>query len=417
MNQQSFVTVTELAKTVTQAMKEDGITPEYLNQLSHTWNALDKYLSDHGLTFSKENALDFLSISYGIPSNKKYANLRPIDKRRKRAVCILIYCAEGRSLYRKKTYWPCTFNDGYAPLFLRFIEERKSNDFALSTINRDIYTLNYFSEYLQLSGIKELNTINPANIQGFMKWLSVQKNLPTLKSATASLRALLRYLYQNGHLSQDYSSSVLTVKCRKTVPSVYNTAEIEKMLTSFNQSSAVGARNYAMVLLAVRLGMRASDICSLEFKNIHWDRNTIEFVTKKTGKATVLPLTADVGNAIIRYVKEIRPSSESNHIFLRMQVPYVNLNPAAMHSIVTKAFHDAGIVVNSGRRHGPHALRASLATAMLEKEIPLPVISETLSHSNTDTTKIYLKVDIPHLRRIALDVPPLAGVWMGGVRI
>lgn len=189
------------------------------------------------------------------------------------------------------------------------------------------------------------------------------------------------------------------------------------MLNSFNQSSAVGVRNYAMVLMAVRLGMRASDICSIEFKNIHWDRNTIEFVTEKTGKATVLPLTADVGNAIIKYLKDVRPDSQSTHIFLRMQAPYVKLNPAAMHSIVTKAFRDAGIVAKAGRRHGPHALRASLATEMLEKEIPLPVISETLSHSNTDTTKIYLKVDMRHLRRIALDVPPLEGVWMGGVRI
>ena len=250
-----------------------------------------------------------------------------------------------------------------------------------------------------------------------MKWLALQKNLPTLKSVTTSLRALLKYLHGNEYLSQDYSSSVLTVRCRKTVPSVYSADEIARMLESFNQSSAVGIRNYAMVLMAVRLGMRASDICALEFSNIHWSRNTIEFITEKTGKAAVLPLTADVGNAIIKYLKDVRPSAQSPHIFLRMQAPYVKLNPAAMHSIVTKAFRDAGIIANPGRRHGPHALRASLATEMLEKDVPLPVISETLSHSSTDTTKIYLKVDMSHLRRIALDVPPLEGVWLGGVRI
>ena len=81
-----------------------------------------------------------------------------------------------------------------------------------------------------------------------------------------------------------------------------------------------------------------------------------------------------------------------------MQAPFCKLNPAALHSIVTKAFREAGIVVNPGRKHGPHTLRASLATAMLENEVPLPVISETLSHSNTDTTQIYLKVDMHHLR-------------------
>ena len=172
-----------------------------------------------------------------------------------------------------------------------------------------------------------------------------------------------------------------------------------------------------MVLMAAQLGMRASDICGLKFENLHWEKSTVEFVTQKTGKATVLPLTADVGNAIIKYLKEVRPASSDSHVFLRMQAPYTKLNPAALHSIVTKAFRDADIVVNPGRRHGPHSLRASLATSMLKNETPLPVISEALSHSTTDTTKIYLKVDMHHLRPLALDVPDLTGVWMGGVRV
>lgn len=418
MNQQkTYNTVAELVETVTKAMEQDGITSEYIEQLSQTWKALDMYLSESGLAFTKEKALNFLSERYGIPGDKKFAKLRPIDKRRKRAVFILIHCAEDRSIYRQKTYWPCTFHDAFESPFLSFIDERKKQGLALSTINRDISTLNYFSEYLRISGSNNLDAINHAVIQDFMKWLALQKNLPTLKSVTASLRALLKYLHGNEYLSQDYSSSVLTVRCRKTVPSVYSADEIARMLESFNQSSAVGIRNYAMVLMAVRLGMRASDICALEFSNIHWSRNTIEFITEKTGKSAVLPLTADVGNAIIKYLKDVRPSAQSPHIFLRMQAPYVKLNPAAMHSIVTKAFRDSGIIANPGRRHGPHALRASLATEMLEKDVPLAVISETLSHSSTDTTKIYLKVDMSHLRRIALDVPPLEGVWLGGVRI
>lgn len=415
--QQTYVTVAELVETVTQAMNQDGISSEYIHQLSQTWKALDGYLTARGLAFNKANAIAFLSDNYGIYESNNYANLRPIDKRRKRAVYILIYCADGISLYRQKTYWPCTFYDEIAPSFFSFIAERKTHGLALATINRDIYALNHFSEYLQRSGIKDVSAITQSTIQGFIRWLSAQKKLPTLKSVTSSLRVLLKYLYKEGYLLQDYSSAVLTVRCRKTVPSVYSTDEIERMLSSFNQSSAVGIRNYAMVLMAVRLGMRASDICSIEFQNIYWDRNTIEFVTEKTGRATVLPLTADVGNAIIKYLKNARPDSQSTHVFLRMQAPYVRLNPAVMHSIVTKAFREAGIIINPGRRHGPHALRASLATEMLDKEVSLPIISETLSHSSTDTTKIYLKVDIPHLRKIALDVPPLDGVWMGGVSV
>ncbi len=415
MNQQ--LTITELIETVSQSLEADGITAEYIQQLSYTWNALERYLSARNLTFNHKNGVIFLEEIYGISPTKRYANLRPIDKRRKRAVFILINCAEGLSLYRKKTYWPCDFGELYATIFSDFINERKSYNFALSTINRDIYTLNHFSKYLQLSNVSDVSSISPQIVQGFMKWLAASKNLPTLKSVTATMRQLLRFLHRKGVLSDDYSSAILTVRCRKIVPTVYGKTEIEAMLSSFNRAGAVGIRNYAMVLMAVRLGMRASDICGLEFKNIHWEKSTIEFITQKTGKSSVLPLTADVGNAIIKYLKEVRPNVKDDHVFLRMQAPYNKLNPAALHSIVTKAFRDANIIVNPGRKHGPHALGASLATAMLENEVPLPVISETLSHSNTDTTKIYLKVDMHHLRKLALEVPDLTGVWMGGVRI
>lgn len=415
MNQQPEIK--ELIKTVSQSLEADGLTAGYIQQLSYTWKSLERYLSEHHLSFSRENCIIFLEEIHGISSAKRYANLCPMDKRRKRAVFVLINCAEGLSLYRKKTYWPCDFGESYATIFSDFLNERKSHNFALSTINRDIYTLNHFSKYLQLSKVSDISSISPQIVQGFIKWLAIDKDLPTLKSVTSTMRQLLRYLHRKGILSDDYSSTIPTVRCRKIVPTVYGKTEIEAMLSSFNRAGAVGVRNYAMVLMAVRLGMRASDICGLEFKNIHWEKSTIEFVTQKTGKSTVLPLTADVGNAVIKYLKEVRPSVTDDHVFLRMQAPFCKLNPAALHSIVTKAFRDADIVVNPGRKHGPHALRASLATAMLENETPLPVISETLSHSNTDTTKIYLKVDMHHLRKLALEVPDLTGVWMGGVRI
>ena len=415
MNQQ--VSITEVIQTATQSMEVDGISQTYINQLSHTWNALTKYLSEKRLSFTRENGILFLQDKYGISNDAAFANLRAIDKRRKRAVFILIYCSEGQNIYRKKDYWPCDFHEPFNPVFSAFLCERKTHGYALSTINRDIYTLNHFSKYLDISDINDFSDIKAHTFQDFMKWMSVRKKLPTLKSTTATLRQLAKYLYRENILNEDYSSAILQVRCRKTIPSVYKQSEIKTMLDSINKASAVGIRNYAMVLMAAQLGMRASDICGLTFDNLHWEKSTVEFVTQKTGKATVLPLTADVGNAIIKYLKEVRPDSSDSHVFLRMQAPYTKLNPAAMHSIVTKAFRDADIVLNPGRRHGPHALRASLATAMLENETPLPVISETLSHSTTDTTKIYLKVDIHHLRHLALDVPDLNGVWMGGVRV
>ena len=411
------LTIDELINQAKQAMEGDGLKQDYITQVSYTWWRLKDYLSDNGIPFSRESALCFLENHYGIKSGNNFAHLRPIDKRRSRAVHILINCAEDGKITKEKSFWPCMFHEPFAVVFNQFLSERKSGSYALSTINRDIYTLNHLSKYLYESKIGHLADIDASSIMGFMKWLSASKNLPTVKSASSSLRLLLKYLYVNKYVEKDLSTCVQTVRVRKVIPSVYGTGEIETMLDSFNRFSALGIRNYAMVLIAVRLGMRASDICGLKFSAIHWDKSTIEFITRKTGKHTVLPLPADVGNAIIKYLKDCRPNVDDNHVFLQMQAPHHVLKPASLHTIVTKAFRDAGIVINSGRRHGPHALRASLATAMLEKKVPLPVISETLSHSITDTTKIYLKVDIYHLRPLALEVPGIEGIWMGGIRL
>lgn len=414
MNQ--VITIDELISQAIQAMERDGLKQDYIAQLSYTWNKLKTYLSDNNISFSRESSLRFLQEQFNIISGNNFGTLNAVDKRRRRAVHILINCAEDGRITKEKSFWPCMFHEPFTIVFNQFLSERKSGSFALSTINRDIYTLNYLSKYFYESNIGCLKDITASVIMGFMKWLSESKNLPTIKSSSSSLRLVMKYLYINKYIESDLSTCVQVVRVRKVIPSVYSTQEIEAMLKSFNRISAMGIRNYAMVLIAVRLGMRASDICGLKFSAIHWDKNTLEFVAKKTGRHTVLPLPADVGNAIIKYLQDVRPDINDDHIFLRMQEPYQVIKPASLHTIVTKAFHDSGIVINSGRRHGPHALRASLATAMLYQNIPLPVISETLSHSTTDTTKIYLKVDIHHLRLLALDVPDLAGVWMGGVR-
>ena len=236
-----------------------------------------------------------------------------------------------------------------------------------------------------------------------------------VKSATSTLRLLFKFLYSMGHIVYDLSVAVPQVRVHKDVPSTYTHAEIESILKSMGSCSKVRIRNYAMILLACRLGMRASDICGLQLKDIDWRKSEIAFTSKKTGRYTTLPLTAEVGNAIIRYLKEARPEDANPHLFLRYQKPYQELQPGVMHHMVTTAMRDAGVVIPYGRRHGPHALRASLATSMLRNNTPLPIISETLSHSSTDTTRIYLKVDFENLRRLALDVPLLKNVWVGGV--
>lgn len=410
-------TIDNLIEFSRSTLEGDGLGETYIKNLSYTWNAFKDYLNNTEAILSRDTGKQFLIEKYGMQFANIQSGLSAVDKRRNRAINILLNCLEHGKVRLEKTYWPCSFSDPFSKPFEDFVYNRKNQGLALSTVNRDIYCLNKFSKYLQQSNITSFSMINGVTVIGFMKWISIARQLPTLKSVSASLRLLLKHLHINSYLSKDYSKDVPVVKVHKSVPSVYTSDEIEQMINSFNRKSNLGIRNYAMVLLAVRLGMRSSDICNLEFKNIHWDRNTIEFTTRKTGKHTVLPLTAELGNAIIHYLQKVRPPINSPQLFMRFQKPYAPLKPSILHSIVTQAFHDAGIIIPAGKRHGAHALRASLAGEMLKKDVPLPVISEVLSHSNLNTTKIYLKIDIPHLRILALEVPGIEGVWMGGERL
>lgn len=159
-----------------------------------------------------------------------------------------------------------------------------------------------------------------------------------------------------------------------------------------------------MLLLAARLGLRASDIIGLTFSDLNWEQNLIEITQEKTEKKLQLPLLNEVGDAIIDYLR-FRPKSHLKYIFLRVANPPERLHNHSLYEIVSMYIGRAKIHIPQGKKHGPHALRHSLSSVMLENRVPLPVISEILSHTSSDTTKVYLKIDISQLRECALTVP------------
>jgi integrase len=394
------------------------LTEGYITQLSHTWSAFRQYIHETGHEVTHETGLCFLKDYYDIAPKSNYLSLSRTNKRRKRAISVLINCMEHGMATAPKTHLLGRFDQHYETIFSEFIAYRKMQSLSLSTVNRDIYCLNKLSEYFVSLGLDTLSAFDSSHAIGFMKWLSRSGKLPTMRSAASTLRLLTGYLYHIGVHKQNISEFVPKVKVKPDgIPSTYKPDEIQTMLNSFNRSSQVGTRDYAMVLLAVRLGMRASDICALKFENLNWQTNTIVFNSIKTGRHTILPLTEEVGRALIEYLRSGRPETIEKYVFIRFQKPYRELRSSILHAIVTKAMRNSGIIIQPGKRHGPHALRASLASEMLAHNTPLPVISETLSHANSDTTRIYLKIDIVHLRPLSLDVPSLGNVWMGGVPV
>ena len=182
------------------------------------------------------------------------------------------------------------------------------------------------------------------------------------------------------------------------------------MEESISRTSNVGKRDYAMVTLCSRLGLRVSDVANLSFKDINWENNSINIIQYKTGNPLTLPLLSIVGNAIIDYLKNARPKSTSSRIFLSCRPPYGEMNPGSVHGAIAVAFSKSGVDYGD-RHHGGHALRFSLAQRMLDKSTPIPIISETLGHTELDTTRTYVRIDLVHIMGCVLDVPDTSDVF------
>ena len=154
-----------------------------------------------------------------------------------------------------------------------------------------------------------------------------------------------------------------------------------------------------MILLVARLGLRVSDVIRLEFDNLKWEKNCIQLLQYKTNEPLILPLFEDVGQAIIDYVKNGRPTSDLKFVFITHKPPFQKFSDNNhLYSMFNKYLYKAGIEVTPEKNHGMHSLRHSLATELLRKEIPLPVISEILGHRSLETTMQYLRIDTEQLR-------------------
>jgi len=374
-----------------------------INLYSSIWETLEGYMSKRNLkVFDMKIGLRFLEEEYGITVFKHLTSLNGIKVR---AINMLgEYQLHGIILSKK-----VTIDKEYTPVvnkaFNGFVASRRQYGISEKTLQSNECYLRSFSEHLSKKKLGNISDLDTSHILGFINTLAGKSNA-TVYCTLGALRALLRYLHEDKILKKDFTSIVPKIKIDKTsrIPSAYNKQEVQRLLDSIDRGSPKGRRDYAILLLAARLGMRASDICALSFKNIKWEHNEIEFIQRKTKGKTILPLLPEVGSAIIDYLKNGRPTMKCDTIFVRHTCPITPLMPPTLHSIVWQYLQLAGIKVPDGKKHGPHALRHSLASALLEENTPLPVISEVLGHTNTDTTSIYLKIDVNHLRHCALDI-------------
>jgi integrase len=261
-------------------------------------------------------------------------------------------------------------------------------------------------EYLEKRKVRDIAEVRGNEISSFISIISKHHQPTNMGTTLSHLRSFLRFVESQNLTEFRLSNAIPSCSGRKTeiVPTITSEEE-QKLLGSVEGMTSSGKRNYAMLLLALRTGLRSIDIVNLKLGDIHWKNNTIEIVQAKTGTPLVLPLLTDVGNAIADYILNGRPDSQLPDIFLRSQAPYQKLSGhPACYGISCKMMKAAGIRQGKGDRKGFHCLRHSLAARLLSEETPLPVISSILGHRNKDSTKVYLSTDLEHLRACALSL-------------
>ena len=288
---------------------------------------------------------------------------------------------------------------------VNYLVYKTSQRLAKSTVDEYEQLLFRFLRYLKGNKVESIFSVNQLHIINYIKSIDPQ----TISLAHMSIRALrdfFKYLYGAEIIDVDLSSMMPkdNYKAQAKLPSTYTAEEVEKLLSSVDRNNAVGKRDYAIILLAARLGLRASDIANLKFENVLWEQSLIRLTQYKTGSKIELPILPEVGNAMVEYLKFGRPKSEEPFVFLCARSPFNSIHTSVITQIVRNTFAKTGINTKN-RKHGPHALRHSLAGRLLERRTILPVISEVLGHENTESTRFYLRIDLTSLRQCVLEVP------------
>jgi integrase/recombinase XerD len=191
-------------------------------------------------------------------------------------------------------------------------------------------------------------------------------------------------LYHNGYTDRDLSLSVpkQSKYYYPAVPSTWKAEEVKRMLESIDRGNPLGKRDYAILLLVAKLGIRAGDIKAMKLTDLNWKTMSINIIQEKTGVKATYPILNDIGWALIDYLKNGRPAGcKSPYLFVRLNAPYEAFGENAnLHNIITKYTRAAGISVPVGNRHGLHSLRHALASTLLAQGTPLPIITEILGH-------------------------------------
>jgi integrase/recombinase XerD len=285
---------------------------------------------------------------------------------------------------------------------------RQARGLANATIINYVPFVRSFLEDRFGDGPVKLSQLCAGDVVRFVQRQAPRLHQKRAKLLTTALRSFLQYARYLGKTKLDLAAAVPAVAnwSMSSIPRAIAADQVRQLLASIDRCTALGCRDYAILVLLARLGLRSGEVTFLELDDIDWNLGKLS-VRGKSGQRSDLPLSAEVGKAIAAYLRHGRPQSTSRRVFLRAKAPVRGfLGQSGVGSIVRHRLLRAGL---DAPTYGAHQFRHGLATELLRQGASLSEIGELLGHRSPETTKIYIKVDLEALRTLALP-------WPGGVR-
>ena len=402
--QNQHITLTKLISQATEHLCSLNYSEGTVSNYRTTWNLLKKYASDKRISvFTLNLGMQFLSDHYGIDPNARLPHFHVSLIRRIKVLEEFKNTSRFRLCHQKN---PKKVPVQFEKILKSYQKLGRDQQLTQKTIQLKSITVTNFLIYLNDKGIGNFGDLSTTNIYGYVKSLEGYSSL-TKSGILFTLRNFLKFLYTKDLIAKEVSNVFPVIISNKfeRIASFYSKTEINKLLGCVDRQTKIGKRDYAVLILAIQLGIRAGDIRKIKFGNIKWDTDQIEYIQEKTKNPICLPLLENIKYGLLDYLKNSRPESTYPNIFVKHRAPFIPFSKGnPFYEIINKYINKANIET-AGKKHGLHSMRYSLASNLLSENTPIPVITGVLGHKSSDTTNMYLRIDTDKLRSVALEVP------------
>lgn len=401
--------IEEITDGLRKLLLHNNYNPITIQFYEREWSKIHAFLlAEYGdAQFDMERGLAYLEKKYEFKTRYTDGTLSQQRVQLLRVVHMLedyrLHQVLTRRYYASKN--PIRLNGYYSGILERYIQSLFVSELSKSTIGHYTSISGIFMDYLIQKGISSTSDICLNTCNGYLKTLAGY-GFKTVEQKVCAIRHFLRFLKEEGMILVDIASEIHmpTISKKSKIPSAWTVEELRKMLHAIDRNSPIGKRDYDMILLACILGLRISDIKNLRFSNFDWNEKQLSFIQHKIRKPLSLPIPDAVGWAVIDYIKNGRPRYYDTEIVFVKHMPPFEPFSDNNHLEQRIVFHmnKAGIRRDKDQHSGFHSLRHSAGSMLLDMEIPLPVITSILGHSDIDITGIYLKTDLKKLAECVL---------------